>query len=328
MKIPDPRALLFGSPTVRRAITVPTVAAAAGTLTTTAWLWAPTALVVDSLTDGRRFGRFRSLSIATAWSTLETTGVALSLAQWALGRSGEPAPSYALQRWWVHRLLDALRIFGRVQLDVEGGDAVAPGPVVMMARHASIADSLLPVWLLASHDMHPRYVLKRELLVDPCLDIVGNRVPNHFVIRDGDDTEAELDALRRLSVGMGPQDAAVIFPEGTVTSAARRARALERIAERDPDRARRLGALRALGPPRHAGIRALLEGCPDADVVLVAHRGFEQIRRLADVPERLPLAQPIRVNVERVSRADVPTGPGFVPWLDERWLRLDAWVGS
>ena len=29
-----------------------------------------------------------------------------------------------------------------------------------------------------------RYVLKRELLWDPCLDIVGQRVPNIFVDRD------------------------------------------------------------------------------------------------------------------------------------------------
>ena len=54
----------------------------------------------------------------------------------------------------------------------------------MLCRHASLADSLVSAWVITSvAGMNPRYVLKRELLVDPCLDIVGNRLPNHFLDR-------------------------------------------------------------------------------------------------------------------------------------------------
>lgn len=326
MDAPDLSAVLYGSPAVRRAVTVPTVAATAGALASTAWIWGPAALGLDALTAPRRLPRLRSLSMATAWSALETVGVGLSVAQWAAGLSKAPGPSYALQRWWVRRLVDALRLLGNLQIEVEGDEVLAPGPTVMLARHASIADSLLPAWLLARRGMHPRYVLKRELLVDPCLDIVGGRVPNHFVVRNGDDTDAELAALRALSTGMSDGDAAVIFPEGTVASDERRARALASIAARDIERADRVRDLAVLLPPRHAGARALLEGSPTSDVLLVTHRGFEQLGRLADVPARLPLDRPVQVNITRVARAEVPTGDAFVPWLDACWLQLDAWV--
>jgi len=41
-------------------------------------------------------------------------------------------------------------------------------------------------------------VLKRELLADPCLDIVGNRLPNHFLDRHATDSGPELAALPRV----------------------------------------------------------------------------------------------------------------------------------
>ena len=78
------------------------------------------------------------------------------------------------------------------------------GPIVLISRHASLADALLPAWLLGRNgDMRPRYVMKRDLLVDPCLDIVGHRVPNWFVDREPEDGTVETDAIERLRARHG-----------------------------------------------------------------------------------------------------------------------------
>ena len=83
----------------------------------------------------------------------------------------------------------------------------------------------------------------------------------------------------------------------------KRARALERIAERDPERAERLGSLRRLLPPRRAGRRALVEGAPHADVVLAWHTGFDGLDSFGGIVAKLakPLP-PVRFVVRRVPR--------------------------
>ncbi len=318
------RRIVDGSPQVRRALTVPAVALAAGTLTASAWAWAPVTLALDLLRDPQRLPRLRSVSIAAAWAGLETLGVGMSTVLWATGRADDVDAHYALQRWWVLRLVDMLRVLANIRPDVSNLGAIAPGPVVLVSRHASMADVLLPVWLLAQHDMRPRFVLKRELLIDPCLDIVGNRVPNHFVIRNGADTVAELEALRAMATGMGPRDGAVIYPEGAIANNARRIAALSKLARSDPDRAARLKPLERLMPPRHAGLWAILEGSPDADIVFVDHTGLEVINEIRRVPAEIPFRAPIRVTLHRVRRADIPvTRDAFRDWLDDAWLDLD-----
>jgi 1-acyl-sn-glycerol-3-phosphate acyltransferase len=318
------RKLIDSPPNMRRGLTVPAVALTAGALAASAWAWVPAAFTLDLIRDPRRFPRLRTVSMAAAWAGLETLGVAMSTALWAAGRAGDVDAHYALQRWWALRLIDTMRIFANVKLEVNNLDAITPGPVVLASRHASIADTLLPVWLLAQHDMRPRYVLKRELLLDPCLDIVGNRVPNHFVTRNREATNAELDALRTMATNMGPRDGAVIYPEGAIANDARRTAALTRLAARDPDRADQLKTLRRLMPPRHAGLRAILDGSPDADVVFVDHTGLEAINEIRRAPDQIPFESPIHVTLHRVRRADIPaTQDAFKTWLDDAWLDLD-----
>jgi 1-acyl-sn-glycerol-3-phosphate acyltransferase len=177
--------------------------------------------------------------------------------------------------------------------------------------------------------MQPRYVLKRELLADPCLDIVGNRVPNHFLDRDTTDSEVELDAVRRLSAGMGSNQLAVIFPEGTRASAKKRARSLVKIGERDPERAERMSALQHLLPVRPAGSAALIEGCPEADVVIGWHVGFEGLDTFGGILRHLARTpRPIRFRARRIKRSEVPIGEAFTRWLDDQWLETDRAVGE
>jgi 1-acyl-sn-glycerol-3-phosphate acyltransferase len=211
---------------------------------------------------------------------------------------------------------------------IEHLDVLAPGNAVVIARHASLGDSLLSGWALtAEARLQPRYVLKKELLFDPCLDVVGLRVPNHFLDRQATDGSVELAALEELARGIGPGVVAVIFAEGTRANDAKRARALEKIGERDPQRAERLRPLRRLLPPRAAGSTALLNGAPDADVILAWHTGFDGLDSFGGMIRQLGSGlAPVRFVAERIPRSEVPDGADFPDWLDAQWLRMDAQV--
>jgi 1-acyl-sn-glycerol-3-phosphate acyltransferase len=303
---------------------VPAVTAGSALLGATAGVWAPIAGALDLARADLRFPRLRLLSFAWTWTTLEALGSLAASALWLTGRAGDLETHYRLQRWWAARLVDSLAVLADLRFEVDGLDRLAPGPVVLCVRHVSVADALLPAWLLGRVGMRPRYVMKDDLLLDPSLDIVGQRIPNHFVDRVADDVGSELGAIEDLARGMDERDGAVIFPEGMVVTASRRARAVERLAARDPERAGRLRDLRVLAPVRPAGTAALLRGAPTADVVIVTHTGLEALARVADAPAHVPLTDPVRVRIRRVPRAEIPVDHGFGAWLDAQWLAADA----
>ncbi len=288
-------------------------------------LWLPIAAVVDLVRLRRRLPTVRLLLFALGWSWLESASVLLAFGLWLCGQSRNRKVHYRLQAWWAANVLGLLRATTGVRIAAEGVDQLTPGPVVLLCRHASLADSLVSAWVVTSlAGLHPRYVLKRELLADPCLDIVGNRLPNHFLDRQATDSRPELDALTRLSTGMGRDDVAVIFPEGTRASPIKRERALQRLKERDPARAARLAGLQHLLPPRPAGSAALIDGAPDADIVIGWHVGFDGLDTFGGILRHLARRPPaVRFRVRRIPRAEVPSGPAFADWLDQVWLQAD-----
>jgi len=293
-------------------------------------LWLPIALVIDVVTAPRRLPRTRLLAFGLWWSWLEIAGVVAAAWLFVTGRAHRLEPHYRLQRWWANGLVVGLRVTCGLHLDVRNSEALVPGPVVVLPRHASLADALLSAWFVTQAGLQPRYVLKRELLVDPCLDIVGNRLPNHFLDRHATDSGPELAALEALAVpATGPRDSVVIFPEGTRTNPEKRARGLARLAERAPERAARLAALQHLNPPRPAGTLAVLEGASTADVVFVAHAGFEGLDTFGGILRAIPGTAPVLIDCERVARTRVPTrDEGRVAWLDEQWLQMDVRVDA
>ena len=103
----------------------------------------------------------------------------------------------------------------RASIDVNDSDAFDEGNAVVLCRHASLADSLVSAWVVCTNrGLSPRYVLKRELLWDPCLDIVGLRVPNYFVDRGSQQSANELAAVTRLSADLDASDVLSFFPKG------------------------------------------------------------------------------------------------------------------
>jgi 1-acyl-sn-glycerol-3-phosphate acyltransferase len=301
----------------RRLVSIPAVVLGALALLVLLPIWLPVALVVDLVTEPRRLPRARLLLFALCWTWLETAALVRLAWVWATGGARDLRRMTAAQRWWASGLLGALRL--------------TTAPVVLLARHACLADSLVSAWVVvAPAALRVRFVLKRELLSDPCLDVAGNRLPNHFVDRDAPDSGPELAALSALTAGIGDDTCAAIFPEGTRANPGKRARALAKIAERDPERAARLGALRHLNPPRPAGSAALLAGAPDADVVVAWHVGFDGMDTFGGILRNLPplSGRTVRYVAKRIPRAEVPSGEAFTRWLDDTWLDLDRAVDA
>ena len=246
--------------------------------------------------------------------------VALFLA-WAVPpRSRLVERTYRLQARWAAVLFGAARRLFSLRFDVEGADVVAPGPIVVLMRHASIVDNLLPaLFVAAPHGLRLRYVLKRELLSDPAIDIAGGRLPNCFVLRGADDAEAEVARVRALAAGLGPDEGVLIYPEGTRFTAGKRQRAIER----QPRAAERRNVL----PPRPGGTLAVME--TGADVVICAHHGLDGFASIGDLWRGGLVRRTVRIRFARYPGASLPEDrEARIEWLWQRWHEVDDWIGE
>ena len=196
-------------------------------------------------------------------------------------------------------------------------------------RHASVLDTLLPAAIVSRRTgLRLRYVMKRELLWDPCLDVVGQRLPNAFVRRGRGGAAEEIERVCELARDLGPRDGVLLYPEGTRFSAARRERVLARLAaSADAKHLERARALHHVLPPRLGGALALLDAAPGVDVAIGAHAGLEPLRTLADLWSGALLGRRIELAFWRIPAASIPTGRADrVEWLYDQWQRVDAWL--
>jgi len=313
---------------VRRPVTGLGVFLIAIVLTVTLPLWAVVTMTVDAVRGRWRFPISRLIGFATCWAWLETSGLVVALFLFFTGRGRSVPAHYALQTWWCRSLIQALGFTVGLQISVEGAENVGTGPFVAFCRHASLADSIMSSWVVASHvGLRPRFVLKKELKMDPCLDILGHRLPNYFVDRESSDIAGELQGIEQMAAGLGVKDCAVIFPEGSRASAKKRVRALERLRERSPQRAETLAGLKYLIPPKPAGANALLSAVPEANVLTMWHSGFDGLDTFSGILSHLGRAKAnVHVRVEEISRSSIPSGEAFVSWLDAKWVEMDLAV--
>ena len=125
-------------------------------------------------------------------------------------------------------------------------------------------------------------------------------------------------------------DAVAIFPEGGNFSEQRRSRAIERLRGLGhADEAAKAERMRNLMAPRPGGTLAALAAAPDADVLLVAHQGLEDMSSVADVWRGLPMDDVVEVTWWQVPSEELPRGGSVdaqVDWLFDWWVRLDTWI--
>jgi 1-acyl-sn-glycerol-3-phosphate acyltransferase len=318
----------------RRLITIPGYLVAWLLWLGAAPLWLPLAAVVD-LSRRSPGAALRCGAFIFAYLSCELAGMVASGGFWLWKGVFRVDPErwvdrhYRLQAWWGATLFGAVvRLFG-LRVEVDGDADLGRGPYLLLLRHASSGDTLLASALVSRpHRLRLRYVLKRELLWDPSIDIVGNRLPNVFVDRSSDDTEREAHRVQELARDLGPRDGIVIYPEGTRFSYAKQQRVLDRFRQKgDVAMLEYARSLACVLPPRPRGTLGLLDAAPQADVVTCAHTGFEGSASLAQIWVGALVHQVIRIQFRRIPRAEIPTASEEqLAWILEEWRKVGAWV--
>ncbi|MEO8538870.1 MAG: 1-acyl-sn-glycerol-3-phosphate acyltransferase [bacterium] len=279
----------------------------------------------------RRLATLRAWAMVDVFFLCEVAGVATSAWIWIRhrNRSSFLDANYRLEFWWAGTLYRmGTRLFS-LKMEVEGAEVAANGPVLVFSRHVSPIDNLLPVALISlPFQSRLRWVINRSLLRDPCIDIVGNRLPNCFVANNSGDSEKEIRRVEAMGRNLGSSDGVLIFPEGGLFSPQRRERVVARLkANGDAKLAERAERLRNLLPPRLGGSMALLAAAAGVDAVFLAHTGLEGSTEYKSILGGDIVGRTIRVKMWRVPAAEIPTGyDARVDWLFEQWEAMDRWV--
>ncbi|MCP5029283.1 MAG: hypothetical protein GY929_23665 [Actinomycetia bacterium] len=321
----------------RRSVTVPLTALALPVLI----LLSPVTLVLGAVHDlgrGRRgFPSVRLNGFLIVFLIVQQG--ALAAAGWHLVRRGKPKgrgghdsmeAHYDLKHWWARNLLrwadHLLDIRFRF---VDQSDQPPPGPIIVASRHSAMPDAVFPImWLLGSeHITETRYVLKREMRYEPAIDIVGHRVNSHFVTRSGSDSDTELESITALVQDLPDYAAAVIFPEGTYATEARRERIIERLTTLDAEAAEHARSLGHLLPARPRGIFRMIDAAPHADVVFLAHVGLDHLSSMRKLWHAIPFAETIQVRAWHHHHDEIPRDHDErILWLRQQWSILDDWI--
>ncbi len=283
--------------------------------------------LVHARWSGNRGASLRVAALLWSYLTAELVGVAWAQWIWLRWRLGGGAEDYRranveLQGRWLQALLGALMRLFELDLEVSGIECARPGPALLFLRHTSFIDTLLPGPLIGRGlGMRIRYILKKELRIDPCLDIVGDRLPNHFLDRNGD-TARELAAIGRLAEALADDELVLLYPEGTRFTPAKRRRVLERLWEKDPERHARVATLEHVLPPRPGGALTLLRS--GYDVVFCAHSGLEGFASWTHLISGSLVGARIRVGFWRVAATSLPAEESArLAWLDREWAKVD-----
>lgn len=315
----------------------------------------PVAYAVAHVLGRERRRGARLLRFALEWAVREPAAVLECGWLWLRRRSGDDRHYDVIRRYVAGLYSVAQRRLGlRLSIDGEtapgpdgadrngadpddsgpddsGPDDSDPGegdrPLIVLSRHAGPGDALILVHhLLTDHRRRPRVVMKAALQLDPCIDIVANRMPNAFVSPGGRAAED----IGRLAAGLGPRDALVLFPEGGNFTPERRRRAIRRLTRlRRAREAERAARMRNMMPPRPGGVLAALESAPTADVVFVAHIGLDHMAAPGDVWRHVPLTRDVRARWWRIPAEDVPRGrDARTDWLYTQWERIDSWISA
>eukprot|EP00698_Gefionella_okellyi_P017647 TRINITY_DN5199_c0_g2_i1.p1 TRINITY_DN5199_c0_g2~~TRINITY_DN5199_c0_g2_i1.p1 ORF type:complete len:328 (+),score=66.27 TRINITY_DN5199_c0_g2_i1:43-1026(+) len=314
---------------LRRALSITTYVALLVGVTGLSPVWLPITAIIDQW----RRSNFTTVRILVfLWIYLASTLVGLAQAGlvhlFIRNQQQYISANFNLQRWWARMLFSGVVKLFRLKFSVEGAELLKDGPYLLFMRHTSIVDTLLPSRFTATaFGTRLRYIMKKELLIDPGLDVVGQRLPNYFVDRRSTDKSRELERIAALCRQLQPNEAVVIWPEGTRFTPSKWKYAIDQLSVADPKLADRARQLTHVMPPRAAGAFAMIDAAPEADVVFCAHTGFEGFANVEHVWGGGMVGVEVRVKFWRVAAKDIPTEKqARVHWLFDQWSKMDEFA--
>lgn len=301
-------------------------------------------VVAISFLWGRRV-RWRGLRIAV-FAVVYTIGECVCLLACLGLWLASPLPRRRDQARWKARHVRVLRgllgallraaewVFSfRLLLDSPRGDddghpGVDRSPLIVLGRHAGPGASFVLVHvLLRKRGRVPRIVLKEQLRLDPALDVLLTRLGCAFIGRGGPGGEVATAAVRGLASDLGPDDALVIFPEGSDWTPTRHRLAVARLHRRGLRRqAAAAQAMPNVLPPRPGGTFAALQGAPAAKVAVFMHTGHDDLLDAGSVWRALPLGRELHMVWWNEPRPNPQDADECAAWLNGLWHRIDAWI--
>lgn len=316
---------------LRRTVTIPAYFLAFSVLL----VLSPVLLLAGLLIDiplRRRLATVRSFAMVDVFLFCEVAGTIAAVWIWVRHRDRKRYldANFALECWWASSLYRAGVWLFSLHLEVEGEEVTETGPMMVFSRHVSPIDNLLPVAFISDRrQIQLRWVINRSLLRDPCIDIVGNRLPNCFVANSSGDSETEIRRVDALGRNLGPKDGVLIFPEGGLFTPAKRERVLQRLESQGSPLLERARSMQNVLPPRLGGSMALLAAARDVDAVFLAHVGLEGATEYQSILRGGLVGRTIRVKIWRVPAVEIPTAnESRIDWLFEQWGAVDRWVSA
>ena len=321
----------------RRAVTYSFVYLSLVLLVLTLPIWLPAALMLDAVRrtswSATRAFLFAGLYlIAQAWTLMGCFFIWLFSGVWAgRGRQRLVDGMFWIEFAWGRFLGGGSMTIWGMRPEIEFDYEFTDRPVILFVRHASLVDTLLPLlYVCAPLNMKLRYVMKRELEWDPCLDLAVNRMPHLFVQRGSDDVEKEIRAIGKLVENVGPREGVIIFPEGTRYSDEKKARILKKLEDAGQEELLQWAkSYQRVLPPRMGGPLALLEHNPGADVVFCAHTGLEKASSFRESFNGGFVGAVVHIRFWGVAYESIPAGAeARQRWLLEEWKKVDDFIVS
>ncbi|HTX30697.1 MAG TPA: 1-acyl-sn-glycerol-3-phosphate acyltransferase [Solirubrobacteraceae bacterium] len=276
-----------------------------------------------------------------AYLARESGGILACGALWLLSGFGARIRSarsrrlhYRLLHWYVHGLAERVLSLLDIDVDAQIPEDVAGAlhrdrPLLFFSRHAGPGDTLLVVDMMQTDfDRLPSVVFKDTLAIDPCVDLVGHRLP-HAVLDTSDREECEA-RIGEVTSHLDPRGILVLFPEGGNVTAERRHRALRKLRRKGRRReAEAAGQMTHVMPPQPTGALAAMSASPDADVIFGAHTGLGLAAFPRELWKHTPIGQTLKERMWLAPAAERPRDKEEqIQWLYDWWRRIDDWVDT
>ena len=329
METPPPR-------WVRRLFITPLVFFGAAVLALLSPLLQLLAAALDLIFDRHRFRLSRFVGLGLAFCVTEVFGLFTLLTVWI----GSGFGSFMDRPFWVNAnrvlcgqymelITRAIRFYLGFGFHYTFEPFPADRPMILFSRHAGPGDAFLILRVvMRDGGRHPHFVGAAKLQWDPFLDLIGERLENHYLLQSPVDPQAELKAIKDLAARLDNDETLGIFPEGGNYTDARRRRILESLAAKGrTDRVRLATRLKHTLLPKTGGPVAALEGAPEATVLFVAHAGLENLHGFGDLWNAVPLNRSVLAHSWTVLPGERPTDrQGLVAWLFDEWQNVDDWI--